>query len=91
MQMEQTSRVKPLLVLNEVVEKRYADLADHGARVARYSESTARELGLPGAAVERLGLAGRLHDVGQGGRVEHGAREARRARQGRVGRGAQAP
>jgi len=65
--MEQTSRVKPLLVLNEVLEKRYADLADHGARVARYSENTAWELGLASGAVDRLRLAGQLHDLGKVG------------------------
>ena len=65
--MESTSRLKPLLVLNEVLEKRYADLADHGARVARYSETTAEELGLSRAAVDRLRLAGRLHDLGKVG------------------------
>lgn len=65
--MEPTNRLKPLLVLNEVLEKRYSDLADHGARVAGYSERTAEELGLPAAVVERLRLAGRLHDLGKVG------------------------
>ena len=65
--METANRLKPLLVLNEVLEKRYADLADHGSRVARYSETTAEQLGLPNAVVDRLRLAGRLHDLGKVG------------------------
>ena len=65
--MESSNRLKPLLVLNEVLERRYADLADHGERVARYTETTAEELGLGPEAAERLRLAGQLHDLGKVG------------------------
>ena len=65
--MESSSRLKPLLVLNEVLEHRYADLANHGSRVARYSKRTAEELRLGPVAVERLRVAGRLHDLGKVG------------------------
>ena len=92
MRMEPSSRLKPLLVLNEVMEHRYADLArPRRPRVARYSESTAQELGAAPAAVERLGLAGRLHDLRQGGRVERRCSRSRARSTEGVGAGAQAP
>lgn len=65
--MEPTSRLKPLLVLNDVLERRYRDLAHHGERVARFAEGTAEELGLEREAAERLRLAGQLHDLGKVG------------------------
>ena len=59
--------VKPLLVLTQTLEERYSDLAHHGRSVAAYCAITARELGLGPEAVERVALAGELHDVGKVG------------------------
>ena len=59
--------VKPLLVLTQTLEERYSDLAHHGRSVAGYCALTARELGLEPEAVERVALAGELHDVGKVG------------------------
>lgn len=59
--------VKPLLVLTQTLEDRYSDLAHHGRSVAGYCALTARELGLSPAEVERVALAGELHDVGKVG------------------------
>ena len=59
--------VKPLLVLTQTLEERYSDLAHHGRSVAGYCAVTARELGLEPNAVERVALAGELHDVGKVG------------------------
>ena len=39
--------------------------ATHCRRVGRFAELTARELGLPPEGVERVRLAGILHDVGR--------------------------
>ena len=62
--------VKPLLVLTQTLEERYSDLAHHGRSVAGYCAVTARELGLEPNAVERVALAGELHDVGKVGVAE---------------------
>ena len=59
--------VKPLLVLTQTLEDRYPDLAHHGRSVAGYCALTARELGLGPESVERVALAGELHDVGKVG------------------------
>jgi HD-GYP domain-containing protein (c-di-GMP phosphodiesterase class II) len=59
--------VKPLLVLTETLEERYSDLAHHGRSVAGYCAMAARELALDSDAVERVALAGELHDVGKVG------------------------
>src|SRR3712207_7210286 len=45
----------------------YTTLFRSGERVARYTQSTAEELGLGSENVERLRLAGRLHDLGKVG------------------------
>ena len=59
--------VRPLIVLTQTLEERYSDLAHHGRSVAGYCALTARELGLEPNAVERVALAGELHDVGKVG------------------------
>ena len=59
--------VKPLLVLTQTLEERYSDLAHHGRSVAGYCAITARELGLEPDVIERVALAGELHDVGKVG------------------------
>jgi hypothetical protein len=58
---------QPLLELIRVLEERYRDLAFHGRSVSGYAAMTARELGLGAEQVERISLAGELHDVGKVG------------------------
>jgi HD-GYP domain-containing protein (c-di-GMP phosphodiesterase class II) len=62
--------IQPLLVLTVTLEQRYADLSDHGRSVAGYCEVAARGMGLEPDAVERVALAGELHDVGKVGVAE---------------------
>jgi diguanylate cyclase (GGDEF)-like protein len=54
-----------LLNLAEALDMRDSGSASHCQRVGRFAELTARELGLPPEAVERVRLAGILHDVGR--------------------------
>jgi len=54
-----------LLNLAEALDVRDWGSASHCRRVGRFAELTARELGLPPDAVERVRLAGILHDVGR--------------------------
>ncbi|HEX2161146.1 MAG TPA: diguanylate cyclase [Thermoleophilaceae bacterium] len=56
-----------LLGLAEALDVRDSGSATHSQRVGRYAELIARELGLPPDAVERLRIAGILHDVGRVG------------------------
>jgi putative nucleotidyltransferase with HDIG domain len=56
-----------LLNLAEALDVRDSGNAAHCHRVARFAELTARELGLPPGAVERVRIAGILHDVGRVG------------------------
>jgi len=63
----QDPAVKPLLVLTQTIEDRYSDLAHHGRSVAGYCALTARALGFTPPEVERVALAGELHDVGKVG------------------------
>lgn len=58
---------QPLIELIRVLEERYRDLAFHGRSVSGYAAMTARELGLAPEQVERVSLAGELHDVGKVG------------------------
>ena len=53
-----------LLSLAEALDVRDWGSASHCRRVGRFAELTARELGLSPEAVERVRLAGILHDVG---------------------------
>jgi diguanylate cyclase (GGDEF)-like protein/putative nucleotidyltransferase with HDIG domain len=66
-QPESQVEVASLVTLAEALDVRDSGTASHCRRVARFAELTARELGLPPAAVERLRLAGILHDVGRVG------------------------
>ncbi|MDQ3760000.1 MAG: HD-GYP domain-containing protein [Actinomycetota bacterium] len=59
--------VKPLFVLTQTLEERYSDLAHHGHSVAGYCALAARELGLGPDEIERVALAGELHDLGKVG------------------------
>ena len=54
-----------LLHLAEALDVRDTGSASHCRRVGRFAELTARELGLAPEAVERVRLAGILHDVGR--------------------------
>jgi diguanylate cyclase (GGDEF)-like protein len=54
-----------LLNLAEALDVREYGSATHCQRVGRFAELTARELGLAPEAVERVRLAGILHDVGR--------------------------
>jgi diguanylate cyclase (GGDEF)-like protein len=54
-----------LLNLAEALDVRDWGSASHCRRVGRFAELTARELGLSPDAVERIRLAGILHDVGR--------------------------
>ena len=56
-----------LLNLAEALDVRESGSATHSQRVGRYSELIARELGLSPEAVERVRIAGVLHDVGRVG------------------------
>lgn len=58
-------RARPLQTLTKVLEERYEDLAFHGRAVAGYSAMIARELEFDNDAIERIALAGELHDVGK--------------------------
>jgi diguanylate cyclase (GGDEF)-like protein/putative nucleotidyltransferase with HDIG domain len=56
-----------LLNLAEALDVRDSGSATHCQRVGRYAELIARELGLSPDAVERVRIAGILHDVGRVG------------------------
>ena len=56
-----------LLTLAEALDVRDSGSATHCRRVGRYAELIARELGLPPDSVERVRIAGVLHDVGRVG------------------------
>ncbi|MEA2425928.1 MAG: hypothetical protein QOH13_2338 [Thermoleophilaceae bacterium] len=56
-----------VLVLAEAVDLRGAGSAAHSETVGRYAELIATELGLPEGRVERIRLAGVLHDIGKVG------------------------
>lgn len=57
-------RLAALLALAETVDVRDNGSSRHSQAVARYAAMIAREFGLPTERVERLRLAGILHDVG---------------------------
>jgi diguanylate cyclase (GGDEF)-like protein len=56
-----------LLSLAEALDFRDSGNTTHCHRVGRFAELVARELGLPPESVERIRLAGVLHDVGRVG------------------------
>jgi HD-GYP domain-containing protein (c-di-GMP phosphodiesterase class II) len=62
---EATDAVRPLFLLAEILESRYSDLRYHGDAVSAYCEMTAEELDLSRRDVDRLALAGALHDIGK--------------------------
>jgi diguanylate cyclase (GGDEF)-like protein len=56
-----------VLDLAEAVDLRFSGSARHSETVGRYAEMMARELGLPESRINRVRLAGMLHDVGKVG------------------------
>jgi diguanylate cyclase (GGDEF)-like protein/putative nucleotidyltransferase with HDIG domain len=54
-----------VLAIAETLDLRDRATARHSRTVSRYAELIARQLGLPADTVERVRLAGLLHDVGQ--------------------------
>ena len=56
-----------VLELAEAVDLRFSGSARHSETVGRYAGMMAEELGLSDASVERVRLAGMLHDVGKVG------------------------
>ena len=64
---ESPVELSALLALAEALDVRESGSASHSRRVARFAELTARELGLAPEGVERVRLAGILHDVGRVG------------------------
>lgn len=47
------------------IDLKDAYTSGHSARVAKYSEAIAREMGLTGQELEYIGVAGYLHDIGK--------------------------
>jgi HD-GYP domain-containing protein (c-di-GMP phosphodiesterase class II) len=64
-QEDRTRRQQALERLVEGLEARDPAITSHSRMVALYSASTARQLGLSAGRVERVWLAGVLHDVGK--------------------------
>ncbi len=58
-------QLSAVLVLAETIDVRDSGTAQHSQAVGRYARAAAAELGLPPPVVERLALAGVLHDVGK--------------------------
>ena len=84
-------QLSAVLVLAETIDARDSGTAQHSQAVGRYARASAVGLGLSRTAVERIALAGVLHDVGQGRCERRDPEEAGRARRGRVGPDAGAP
>jgi diguanylate cyclase (GGDEF)-like protein/putative nucleotidyltransferase with HDIG domain len=62
---EGQTHLTTMLSLAEAIDHRDTGTARHSQLVGRYAELMARELGLPEQRVERVRLAGILHDVGK--------------------------
>lgn len=59
------AKLATVLALAEALDMRDTGTARHSQTVGRYCELMARELGLPAARVERIRVAGILHDIGK--------------------------
>jgi response regulator RpfG family c-di-GMP phosphodiesterase len=69
------SLLTTLKVFSTLVELRESDFAGHSRRVAELSRSLARQMGLKGAELQDVFVAGLLHDVGKIGMSEATLRE----------------
>ncbi|MEA2458540.1 MAG: hypothetical protein QOC95_1512 [Thermoleophilaceae bacterium] len=59
------AQLATVLNLAEALDMRDTGTAQHSQTVGRYCEIMARELGLPDAQVDRIRIAGVLHDIGK--------------------------
>ena len=59
------SHLPTLLTLTEALDIRDAGTANHSRTVGRYCALIAEQLGMPPDHVERIEMAGRLHDIGK--------------------------
>ncbi len=66
-----------LLTLAEAIDVRDWGSPSHCQRVGRYAELIARELGLAPSSVERVRIAGILHDLGRVGISDESLEEGR--------------
>lgn len=64
---ERRAHLSTVLSLAEVLDLRDPRTIPHSLAVSRYAEMIAEELGLPESRVQRLRLAGMLHDIGKVG------------------------
>ena len=64
---DQRAHLSTVLSLAEVLDLRDARTASHSMAVGRYCEMIGKELGLSAARIQRLRLAGLLHDIGKVG------------------------
>jgi len=64
---DEESLLATLLALADSVDARHASGGGHSERVGRLAEAMAAELGFPAEHCARVGLAGRLHDLGKAG------------------------
>ena len=64
-QPQSADHLAAVLVIAETIDVRDAGTALHSHTVGRYAEMIARQLGLDAQRVERIGIAGLLHDIGK--------------------------
>jgi diguanylate cyclase (GGDEF)-like protein len=62
---ERTEQLSAVLLLAEALDLRDGGTSSHSRTVAQYTELTGRALGLSQDRVERLRVAGALHDIGK--------------------------
>jgi diguanylate cyclase (GGDEF)-like protein/putative nucleotidyltransferase with HDIG domain len=62
---ERNQQIATVLAIAEALDIRDEATARHSKTVGRFAELTARQLGLPAESVERVRLAGLVHDVGK--------------------------
>jgi diguanylate cyclase (GGDEF)-like protein/putative nucleotidyltransferase with HDIG domain len=73
-----------VLVMAEALDVRDGGTAAHSRTVGRYAELIARQLGLPEERVERIRLAGVLHDIGNLGVPDQVLRKPGRLTEGEL-------